>query len=83
MGDIPVNKTISLLGDRGTGKASCLKSLVNIPAEKRKDMCLLETIEPVFFDKHRNIMELIIGTMFRKYEDWLDEQQDTNSITCW
>lgn len=78
LGDIPVNKTISFLGDRGTGKSSCLKSLVNILTEKRKDICLLETIEPAFFDKHRNIMELIIGTMFRKYEEWLDEQQDAN-----
>lgn len=76
--DIPANKTISFLGDRGTGKSSCLKSLVNILTEKRKDICLLETIEPAFFDKHRNIMELIIGTMFGKYEDWLDEQQDAN-----
>ena len=52
--------------------------MVNILTEKRKDICLLETIEPAFFDKHRNIMELIIGTMFGKYEDWLDEQQDAN-----
>lgn len=76
--DTPVNKTISFLGDRGTGKSSCLKSLVNILSEERKDICLLETVEPAFFDKHRNIMELIIGTMFRKYEKWLDEQQDAN-----
>lgn len=76
--DIPVNKTISFLGDRGTGKSSCLKSLVNILSEKRKDICLLEPVEPAYFDKHRNIMELIIGTMFRKYENWLDEQQDAS-----
>ena len=76
--DIPVNKTISFLGDRGTGKSSCLQSLVNILTESRKDICLLETVEPAYFDKHRNIMELIIGTMFRKYENWLDEQQDAN-----
>ena len=36
--DIPANKTISFLGDRGTGKSSCLKSLVNILTEKRKDI---------------------------------------------
>ena len=76
--DTPVNKIISFLGDRGTGKSSCLKSLVNILSEERKDICLLETVEPAFFDKHRNIMELIIGTMFREYEKWLDEQQDAN-----
>lgn len=74
--DYPINKTISFLGDRGTGKSSCLESLVNILKEERKDIYVLDTIEPAFFDKHRNILELIIGTMFRIYENWEEEQQD-------
>lgn len=48
LNDTPINKTISFLGDRGSGKSSCLKSLVNILREKRTDICLLETVEPAF-----------------------------------
>lgn len=75
--DYPINKTISFLGDRGTGKSSCLESFVNILKEERKDIFALDTIEPAFFDKHRNILELIVGTMFRMYEKWEEELQDT------
>lgn len=74
--DYPINKTISFLGDRGTGKSSCLESFVNILKEERKDILVLDTIEPAFFDKHRNILELIVGTMFGMYEKWVEELQD-------
>ena len=76
--DYPINKTISFLGDRGTGKSSCLESFVNILKEDRTDICVLDTIEPAFFDKHRNILELIVGTMFRMYEKWEEEPQDAS-----
>ena len=75
--DYPINKTISFLGDRGSGKSSCLESLVNILKEERKDIYVLDTIEPAFFDKHRNIIELIVGTMFRMFEKWEEEMQNT------
>lgn len=38
------NKTISLLGNRGSGKTSCLYSIINILKKKRTDISLVSTI---------------------------------------
>lgn len=62
------NKTISLLGNRGSGKTSCLYSIINILKEKRTDIYFLNVIDPAFFTSERNVLDVVIGTMFMSYE---------------
>lgn len=66
------NQIISFIGDRGTGKTSCMYSVMNIisksPNSEYKKIDVLKTIDPSFFDDNHNILELIIGNIYSKYE---------------
>lgn len=83
-GGTHANTAIAILGDRGSGKTSCLYSVKKIIETDRKDIRVLEVIDPSFFDKSRNILEIIIGEMFLEYiqkskESRCAEQEDNLS----
>lgn len=59
------NNILAFCGDRGTGKTSCMQSF----AEQKKsedNLCFLKMIEPSFFDKTHNILELVISQMYKE-----------------
>ncbi|MBO4829707.1 MAG: hypothetical protein J5534_09820 [Fibrobacter sp.] len=81
------NNVVAFLGDRGTGKTSCMLSVANMlrkiddcpscaeSATKIKDICkeggfeILETIDPSYFDNKTNILEIVLGRLFTKFND--------------
>lgn len=80
--DIYDNNIIAFIGERGAGKTSCMYSALKIVKDAqekedwrpiygehykpRKKIKLLKTIDPSFFDTKHNILEMLIGAMYRE-----------------
>ena len=75
--DVYHNNIISYIGDRGSGKTSCMYSVANLllNSEKNTYLCL-ETIDPSFFDEHHNVIQIVIGKMYGRFSKSLDEFYD-------
>lgn len=94
---------ISFCGERGSGKSSCLKSVLGMlkesEAEKSaaaisylKSLGLTRTInthfeiptiiDPSFFDKNNNILELILGQLYGNLLKFEHENRMLDRITC-
>lgn len=70
----PVSNIIAFCGDRGEGKTSCMRSFMkllsqdseldnfdkNLPFNASK-IELLDVVDPAFFDKKHNLIELVLG----------------------
>lgn len=75
------NNIISLIGDRGSGKSSCLYSIRKViesssgieNEELSQKLMFMEVIDPSFFDPHHNILDLFIGALFANYKEQADE----------
>lgn len=92
-----VNNIIAFLGERGSGKSSCLYSMRKIFSESEQEMVyskdteFLDIIDPSFFDEHHNILELFIGELYHCYEnivsDWEklpnSERQNIRNLQGW
>ena len=81
--DVYHNNIISYVGERGSGKTSCMYSVANILRNERKDdyICL-EAIDPSFFDEHHNILQIVIGKMYRHFNDKIEEYDNKNLKEC-
>lgn len=80
--DIYDNNIIAFIGERGAGKTSCMYSALKIVKDAqekddwrpiygehykpKKKIKLLKTIDPSFFDTKHNILEMLIGEMYRE-----------------
>ena len=72
--DIYHNNIVSYVGERGTGKTSCMYSVANLLRQKNgKDFYCLDAIDPSFFDEHHNILQIVIGKMFLHFNDSLKD----------
>lgn len=83
------NNVVAFLGDRGTGKTSCMLSVANMlrkinscendtNGEKIKNSCkkgfeILETIDPSFFDEKANVLQVVLGRLFSNFRKKVDE----------
>ena len=83
------NNVVAFLGDRGTGKTSCMLSVANMlrkinecendeKGKKIKSSCekgfeILETIDPSFFDENANVLEVVLGRLFSNFKKKVDE----------
>lgn len=83
------NNVVAFLGDRGTGKTSCMLSVANMLRKinesendkngtKIKNSCekgfeILETIDPSFFDDKANVLEVVLGRLFSNFRKKVDE----------
>lgn len=68
--DVYDNNIISFVGERGSGKSSCMYSVLNVLMEEDRDdnkYCFLGAIDPSFFDANHNILQLIIGKMYASF----------------
>lgn len=81
--DVIENNIIAFLGDRGTGKSSCMLSVANmlkdissatdktsseIKDNSKTGFEILETIDPSFFEEGTNILEIVLGRMFSNFK---------------
>lgn len=83
-----LNNIFAFVGDRGSGKTSCMLSVAKMLEENEKkpvpefeknkmEFCVLETIDPSFFDEYTNILDIVLGRMFRDFrKKWEDGDQD-------
>lgn len=76
------NNIVAFLGDRGTGKTSCMRTVVEIlkgkyHAEKNKTQnrkwYFLNEIDPSFLDENHNILEIFIGNIYGEYKKLCDD----------
>lgn len=83
--DIYDNNIITFIGERGAGKTSCMYSALKIVKDAqekddwraiygenfkpKKKIKLLKTIDPSFFDTKHNILEMLVGEMYRELKD--------------
>lgn len=72
-----VSNIIAFCGDRGEGKTSCMRSFMSIIQNEDsvkqlikdssidiKAFDVLDLIDPAFFDKKHNVIELVLGQMY-------------------
>ena len=90
-GDVAPNNIIAFSGDRGEGKTSCMLTVRhiiennntgafnaltgNLPLKSLESYEFLEMIEPSFFDQEHNILELVLGQLYRTFKKY--EQDDS------
>lgn len=80
------NNVIAFLGERGSGKTSCMLSVVNVLLEMRdqngypyrNSIQDFDIIDPAFFDSTHNITDIFIGEFYKKYEELT---KDYNSLS--
>ncbi|WP_173468030.1 hypothetical protein [Fibrobacter succinogenes] len=80
--DVIDNNIIAFIGERGTGKSSCMLSVANllknisdandkvskdIYANCNRGFEILETIDPSFFDEKTKVLEIVLGRMFSNF----------------
>lgn len=76
------NNIIAFIGERGSGKTSCLKSIYHSlykdnPESRPHRISKTNTtfnnklpiIDPSYFDEHSNIVEIVIAHMFKSFKD--------------
>ena len=76
------NNIIVFDGERGSGKTSCMMSIVNMLTDRdHAKICgnyyyaantqfdTIQMIEPAFFDKEHNILKLFIARLYRAFQD--------------
>lgn len=82
------NNIISFLGDRGSGKTSCLLSVEKIfpsylkyedRSVKSSKIEFLPIIDPSFFDKSHNILEIFIGELYRDFRELVKHSEKHNN----
>lgn len=88
--DIDYNNNIfSFIGDRGTGKTSCMISVASMLKNKEKidkkvypnidkiKFTTIDLIDPAYFDKSHNLLSLFLAKLYKKYSQLLEK--DTQS----
>lgn len=72
------NNIIAFVGERGSGKTSCLQSIyynLNKIMEKNETKIVINNrlpiIDPSYFDDHSNILEIVVAQMFQKFKSTL------------
>lgn len=85
------NNIIAFVGDRGSGKTSCMLSFAQMLREESKrnaepslikeSKCLvIDSIDPSFFEEKNsnNILELIIGRLYKLFDDTKKNEKHNN-----
>lgn len=89
------NNIFAIMGDRGTGKSSCMHSVAKMlsenadyPVFEKKDKGLfynksfevIESTDPSFFDNRKNILEIFLGRLFSKFTQQIEK--NATKKTC-
>lgn len=83
--DIWRNNIFAFIGERGSGKTSCMRSIVHLLEDSRNSQLdnavlksrfyALDMIDPSFIDNESNIIGVILATLYKKF---LDHSQNVN-----
>lgn len=84
--DKSINNIIAFIGERGSGKTSCMKSFLRaienneyLESEMENrikvNFEILDMIEPSFFTDKINIIELVISNLFKKFSEELEKKE--------
>ncbi|SMP42749.1 hypothetical protein [Fibrobacter sp. UWB10] len=74
----------AFVGDRGTGKTSCMRSVAEmlksnnsfgklLPNFSEKEFEVLDSTDPSFFTNDRNILDIFIGRLFSKFKYYVEK----------
>ena len=67
---------IAFCGDRGEGKTSCMESFTQkIMDDVSLSLAFMDLIDPAFFDNNHNVVELILGLLYKKYNETLKQDR--------
>lgn len=64
--------TISVFGERGTGKSSFLYSIINHVRENNTDVAILDVIDPTLIEEKEHIFLLVVSLINKAVEDKLN-----------
>ena len=75
--EIYPNKIFSFLGERGSGKTSCLLTTVELLKTRRtadgrsmqEYLAFMPVVDPSFFDNTHNILDIFIGELYHLYQN--------------
>ena len=77
--DIWRNNIFAFIGERGSGKTSCMRSIVHLLEDPRNSQLdnvvlksnfyALDMIDPSFIDSESNILGVILATLYKKFLD--------------
>lgn len=76
------NNIIAFTGDRGTGKTSCMVSVLNMlnghmqERKVNKTFATVDVVDPSFFDENTNIIYLVVGKMFAAFRESVDNDRE-------
>lgn len=66
--DVYHNNIVSYIGERGSGKTSCMYTVANLLQNSNVCNChCLDAIDPSFFDEHHNVIQIVIGKMYGNF----------------
>ena len=82
--DTPRNNIFAFVGDRGTGKSSCMMSFAKMLQENKQTYSniqkekfeVLESTDPSFFTETKNIVEIFIGRLFSRFKEEVEDRQN-------
>lgn len=91
----PVSNIIAFCGDRGEGKTSCMRSFMELLGQDSEldnfdkklpfnasKIELLDVVDPAFFDKKHNLIELVLGQMYgRLTQKALDDEEYSSKLS--
>lgn len=68
---------IAFCGDRGEGKTSCMESFTQkIKNEEKLSLAFMDLIDPAFFDNDHNVVELILGLLYKNFVKIVGEMKE-------
>lgn len=80
------NNILSFIGDRGSGKTSCMMTFAKLleggldkklqgtyPQVAKHAYCRIERIDPTFFDESHNVIELFLAGLYNVFRDHRDK----------
>ena len=74
---------VAFLGERGSGKTSCMRTVVRDCKAKHADWMFLQEIDPSFFDECHNVLEILVGCLYGVFKklcnDWKKKPVNTQN----
>lgn len=68
---------IAFCGDRGEGKTSCMESFTQmIKIDASQSLAFMDLIDPAFFDNDHNVVELILGLLYKNFVETEKDNED-------
>lgn len=80
------NNIFAFIGDRGSGKTSCMQSIAQLLAEPtdlkdnnsvfKENFYLIDMIDPSFVDNDSNVVGMILASLFKQYQNYVKKNDN-------